>query len=142
MFDIIVDVKVRLSSGATIELTEEQNKKIKNAALDVILGESLGSPDKKVKQVKKRAAYFVWTPEVDNELMSIVARFAYLKPKAKSREKIQAMKDFRMKYRISSTAMQSRIFKIKHGMMKKPIITGTYGAGGAQTYSRPTSLLG
>jgi len=135
MFDIIVDVKVRLSSGATIELTEDQSKKIKNAALDVILGESVKTPEK-TKQ-PKRAAYFHWNTTVDNELLSIVQRFAYLKPRAKSPERRIAMREFRTKYRLSRQSVDSRLTVLKRKMRK---LTPTSHTGGPSIYSRPSLL--
>ncbi len=78
MFEIKVDTKVSLTSGATLSLTDEQNKQIKDHVLTVIFGKPSLKEDEskraKFRYTKKRHLKR-WSKEEDDLLIEIVKKY-------------------------------------------------------------------
>jgi hypothetical protein len=95
MFELEVDVQVRLSSGAQITLSDAQKKTIKNTVVEVVLG----APQVVAKKPTRkgfRKSNTHWSTVQDLKLMDIVNAYAHLKRKEHSRDRAVAIRKYRV----------------------------------------------
>lgn len=141
MFDINVDVKVRLTSGASIELTEDQKVKIKNSALDIIFGDTSKVVSKTSKVVKK---YHHWTPEQEKEMQVYMFNYPTIKER-QSREARKVVREFCLKHRISRASFYSKLNHLKSKLPTRLIGDGVLTVshqGGQSSYHGYTRSVG
>jgi hypothetical protein len=103
MFEINVDVKVKLHTGAEITLTDEQSRRIKNYALEVVLGKedsvllptATRQPYRKTKRRGVSKTLHAWKEGEDQPLRDLVEKFAHIKHGERSPERMQALRDIK-----------------------------------------------
>lgn len=109
MFELEVDVTVKLNSGAKITLTDEQVRVIKNYAIELVLGPAKDEVktsylDNVVAKVlakrpynkKAKQKHTIWTDAENKPLLEIIEKFKNVE--GRSRERTGALKDYQKKY--------------------------------------------
>lgn len=98
MFELDIQIKVALHTGAEVNLTPEQMHRIKNYATEVLLGApSLPTPPviktrKAYKTRKRKRVLHSWTPEEDQLIMDVIKRYEHVPEKQQSKARVQELK--------------------------------------------------
>lgn len=135
MFEIEIDVTARLSSGAKIVLTDDQQKQIKNSALAILLGKTTTPTTTKVdtkaapQKRSRHKFYHQWKKEEEDLLVAFM--FDY--PDKKSRMSQKAQRDAKslcQLLKISRVCLNSKIYEMRKTIKTKPryVATGTVTA--------------
>lgn len=112
MFELKIDVKVTLPSGAAIALSNEQERELKNKVTEIVLGKpdstrlSSGST-KKTRTKKNKTFKQAWSKEEDEALYRIVNTYRFIPKGTKNRDRAYELSKFQRE--IGKTRTKSAI---------------------------------
>jgi hypothetical protein len=124
MFELDVQVKVRLTSGAEITLNDEQQKNIKNYVVELVLG----APKEIAKRTytkKMKLGLRRWTAAEDKIITDIAKRFSNLASHEVSRDRQKAFINAQREIRPSRTisAIAARYYAVVEKLKQEEIDT-------------------
>ncbi len=123
MFELKTKCEVTLHTGATIVLTEDQNKRIHNFVVDVVLG-SKEKPKEVIgiKRAKRKVKNITsWSEEENRIVEDMVKKYGHLPKNENSRMRAAEIKDTAELLGRTKESVESQYHKIRNQQKKDEV---------------------